>query len=240
MLDEALRIDPKEPNAHFVRLKMAFGKKDLTEAARLVNKMIADGHDGYAVRMKAADLCEHQKNVPCEKKNLEAASALDPSQDEPLQGLYDLAKKANDEPGELHALEKLALLDQHDRKVYGMLLQKLLDVGRWEDARKVGESALFVDVQNPMIHRNYARALARTGRFVSAVYELNSALVCKPKLKDQVEIYGELAKAYDKLKQPAMAAEAKKYADQIAASPAMKEPDGPPRRRGGGGQSEGT
>ena len=48
-----------------------------------------------------------------------------------------------------------------------------------------------------MIHRNYARALARTGRFVSAVYELNSALVCKPKLKDQVEIYGELAKAYE-------------------------------------------
>ena len=29
-----------------------------------------------------------------------------------------------------------------------------------------------------------ARALARTGRFVTAVYELNSALVCKPKPKE--------------------------------------------------------
>ncbi len=240
MLDEALRIDPKEPNAHFVRLKMAIGKKDATEAARLVNKMIADGNDGYAIRMMAADLTEQRKDVAATKKNLEAASAFDPSQDEPLQGLYDIAHKANDSTTELAVLEKLAMLDQHDRKVWGLLLQKLLDVGRWEDARKAGESALFIDVQNPKIHTNYARALARTGRFVTAVYELNSALVCHPKLKEQAAIYGELATAYDKLKQPAFAAEAKKYQQQIASSPAAKEPDGPPRRRGAPKDTDGT
>ncbi|HVY44932.1 MAG TPA: tetratricopeptide repeat protein, partial [Minicystis sp.] len=51
-LSEALRIDPKQPDAHYVRLRMAIGKKDAAEAARLVNKMIADGNDGYAIRMK--------------------------------------------------------------------------------------------------------------------------------------------------------------------------------------------
>ncbi len=56
-----------------------------------------------------------------------------------------------------------------------------LENGDWEEARKVGESAMFIDVHNWKTHRLYARALARTGRFVSAVYELNSALVCHPK-----------------------------------------------------------
>ena len=107
------------------------------------------------------------------------------------------------------------------------------------------------DVMVPV--RNWAGAALRTlGRPLSgiadnavlrnltAVYELNSALVCRPKVKEQAEIYGELAKAYDKLKQPAMAADAKKYQQQIESSPAFKEPDGPPRGRGHGKSDQGT
>jgi predicted Zn-dependent protease len=218
-LDEALRIDPKQPDAEFIKLKVAFAEKKLGEAARLIDKMIADGNDGYAVRMKAADLAEMQKDPARTKANLEAAAKLDPSQEEPLQGLYDLAHKQNDAAGELSALERLALLDQHDRRVWGMLLDHLVQKGRWEDASKVGESAMFVDVQNPEVHRLYARALARTGRFVSAVYELNSALVCKPKPKMQAEIYGELAKAYDKLKSDDFARQARDFQKQMESVP---------------------
>ena len=142
------------------------------------------------------------------KANLEAASTLDPTQAEPLQGLYDLAHKQKDAAGELAALRQLALLDQHDRRVWRLLLERLVERGAWEEARKVGESAIFVDVANPEIHRLYARALARTGRFVSAIYELNSALLCKPKPGEQAEIYGELAKAYAKLKRDDFAKQA--------------------------------
>src|SRR5262249_918116 len=144
MLAEALRVDPKQPDAHFVKLRMALGKKDLAEAVRIINKMIADGNDGYALRMKAADIAEAQKDVPREKANLEAAAQPDPAQVEPLQGLYDIAHQKKDEAGELWALERIAKLDQHDRKVWGLLLQKLVDRGLWEQARQVGEGALFV------------------------------------------------------------------------------------------------
>jgi hypothetical protein len=57
-------------------------------------------------------------------------------------------------------------------------------------------------------------------------------------LKEQAEIYGELAKAYEKLKQPAFAAEAKKYEQQIESSPAFKQPDGPPQRGRGRGAAK--
>jgi tetratricopeptide (TPR) repeat protein len=224
VLAEALRLDPKQPDALYVKLRLAMREKNVAEADRLVAQMIADGHDGYAVRMKAADLAEHRKDTAAEKQSLEAANKLDPTQVEPLQGLYDLAHKANDKNGELWALSRIAMIDQHDRKVWNLLLEHLLAKGDWEEARKVGESAMFIDVHNWKTHRLYARALARTGRFVSAVYELNSALVCHPKPREQAEVYGELAKAYDKLKEAEMAKEALEFQKQIEGAPAAGPP----------------
>jgi tetratricopeptide (TPR) repeat protein len=226
MLGEALRLDPKQPDAHYIKLRFAFGAKKLAEAATLINKMVADGNDGYAVRMKAADLAEVQKDERRMKQNLEAAAKLDPTQAEPLQGLYDLAHKQKDVAGELAALRRLALLDQHDRRVWRMLLTRLLERGLWEEARQVGDSAIFVDVLNPEIHRLYARALARTGRFVSAVYELNSAILCKPKPKQLAEIYGELAKAYAKLGRADYAKQAQDMARQAGAAAASSRDAG--------------
>jgi cellulose synthase operon protein C len=224
VLAEALRLDPKEPNAGYLQVRLALKERNVPEAERLLDKMIADGHDGYAVRMKLADLAEHRKDPAGEKKNLEAASKLDPSQAEPLQGLYDLAHKANDKEGELAALSKLAMIDQHDRKVWNLLLEHLEEKGAWEEAAKVGEGAMFVDVKNPKTHRLYARALARTGRFLSAVYELNSALVCKPKPKDEAAIYDALAQAYDKLGEADFAKQAREYQRQIESAPAGPAP----------------
>ncbi|WP_438018994.1 tetratricopeptide repeat protein [Sorangium sp. So ce315] len=211
VLAEALRVDPKQPDAIYIKVRAAFAEKKPDEAARLLSKMIADGHDGYVVRMRLADVAELKKDAARMKANLEAASRLDPTQAEPLQGLYDLARRQKDAAGELSALRRLALLDQHDRRVWRRLLRLLVERGAWEEARKVGESAIFVDVANPEIHRLYARALARTGRHVSAIYELNSALIARPRPAEAAEIYGELAKAYAKMKRDDYAKQALEY-----------------------------
>ena len=231
---EALRIDPKQPDAHFLKLRTAYRRKDFDEAEKIVSKMISDGNDGYAIRMRAADLAEHKKDTAKQKTMLEGAYKLDPSQVEPLQGLYDLAHKASDRDGELWALSRIAMLDQHDRRAWGLLLEKLVQKGEWAEAAKVGEGALFVDVANPKVHRLYARALARTGRFLSAIYELNSALLCHPKPKEQAEIYDQLATAYDKLGNKDYAAEAralKKDAEDAGGAAAGGEGDDVPAPR---------
>lgn len=230
-LAEALRIDPKQPDARYVELKIAMREKRFDDADRVVAKMIAGGNDGYAVRMKAADLAEHKKDPGAQKKSLEAAVKLDPTQVEPLQGLFDLARKQGDKAGELSALARLAKLDQHDRKVWTLLLDRLLEKGDWEAAREVGEGAMFVDVKSAHVHRMYARALARTGRFVSAIYELNSALLCSPKPSEQLEIYEELATAYKKVNEPDFEKQAREYKHQIEATP-VTAPSPPKSRKG--------
>src|SRR5262249_42606438 len=158
-------------------------EKKWDEAARVIDKMVANGHDGYAVRMKAADLAEVRKDKNRQQACFEEAYRFDPTQAEPLQALYDLATERKDVGGQLDALRRLTLLDQHDRKVWGMLLELLEKRGLWDEAAKVGESMMYVDVMNPKVHRLYARALARTGKFVSAIYELNSAILAKPKFE---------------------------------------------------------
>jgi tetratricopeptide (TPR) repeat protein len=228
LLTEALRLDPKQADATYVRLKLALSADKSAEAARLIAKMVADGHDGYAVRMRAAELAEAQKDKARLRASLEAAARFDPIQAEPIQGLYDLAHAQKDAAGELSALRKLAMLDQHDRRVWKLLLEQLLRRGAWEEARKVGESAMFIDVMNPDLHRLYARALARRGRFVSAVYELNSALIAKPPPAMAQAIYRELAQAYDKLGEAEHAKQALAYAEELAArTPAAPTPPSP-------------
>src|SRR5262249_23784252 len=125
------------------------------------------------------------------------------------------------------ALSHIAMLDQHDRKVWNLLLDHQLEVGNWEEARKVGESALFVDVKNWKTHRLYARALARTGSFVSAVFELNSALVCHPKPTDGGETEGELGRANKSQKERERAAKAGESKKKIEPAPAPAPRPGP-------------
>jgi len=226
MFQEALRSDPREPNANFELVRRAMRKKDVKGAQKQLEKMIADGNDGYAIRMMLADLAEAQDDEAKLKSNLEEAYKLDTSQVEPLQALYDLAHKKKDTDAELAALRRIALLDQHDRRVWLRLLRLLVEKGLWEEARKAGESSIFIDVSNPEIHQLYARALARTGNQISAIFELNSAILCKPEAGDLKQIYEDLATGYDKLKEPALARQAREYAKQISATaPKAKDDD---------------
>lgn len=233
MFQEALRADPKQPDANFELVRRAMRKKDMKGAQKQLEKMIADGNDGYPIRMMLADLAEAQNDQATMQKHLEEAYKLDTSQVEPLQALYDLAHKKKDAEAELSALRRIALLDQHDRRVWLRLLKMLVERGLWEEARKAGEGAIFVDVANPEVHRLYARALARTGNQVSAIFELNSAILCKPEPDKMKEIYEEMATGYDKLKQPEYARQAREYAKQLGAS-APKSDDGDDLRPGRG------
>lgn len=222
MLRMAMRLDPKQPDAHYILLMRALRGKHVKEAGQLINKMIADGNDGYAVRMKAADLAEMLGKTPLMKESFEAAARLDPSQLEPLQGLYDVCHKQKDAACEMSAIRRLAQLDQHNRKVWIKYLRMLVARQAWTEAKAAGEAAMFVDVMNPEVHTLYARALARTGNFVSAIYELNSALIAmrggKPDPAEVVAIYEELARAYDKLKADDLAKKARDYAKLVAPS----------------------
>ena len=180
-LAQALVIDPKNADAHFVSARVAIGEKNAADAQQHLDTMRSDGHDGYVVHALLADIAESKEDKEGMRFHFLAAHRLDPSQVDPLKGLFDLAHEAKAEGEELDLLRKLAALEQHDKKIWRMLLEKLVAQKQWDEARRVGESAIFVDVTGGPTHVLYARVLAAQNAHDKAIYELDSALLTKMK-----------------------------------------------------------
>jgi len=115
---------------------------------------------------------------------------------EPLQALYDIDHRAKRDQEALAWLRQIARLDQHDRKAYRLLLERLVETKQFAEAKAVGEAALFVDVENPAIHSLYATALAETGDRKKAVFELESGLACNPPAEQAAQLHARLAAQY--------------------------------------------
>jgi tetratricopeptide (TPR) repeat protein len=160
--------------------------------------------------------------------HLEAAHRLDPSQSEPLKGLYDLAVAQKREGDAVDALKRLAPLEQHDRKVWRTLLEKLVAAQQWDEARRIGEGAIFVDVMGGPTHVLYARALAAQNAHDKAVFELETALACALKDPEKATAHALLARSLAALKRNAEAAkhrdEALKLDPENAEAKALKLP----------------
>jgi len=192
-IDAALKIDPANQTAHYIGARLAIDT-DLNAARAHLLAIKTAGGDGYQVQMGLAELAEHAKDKAGTRAGLEAASRFDPQQADAVRGLYDLATEEHRDADALDALRKLAMLEQHDRKLWGAYLQKLVDGKLWDEAKRVGESAMFVDVENPGVHTNYARALSATGAHDKAVFELESALLCDGAPKDMATANALLAR----------------------------------------------
>jgi Tfp pilus assembly protein PilF len=210
-LAAALTIDPKNADAHFVSARLAGAEKDWPTAQKHLDTILGGGKDGYQLRTMLADIAEEQKDKEKMRFQLEAAHRLDPSQPEPLKGLYDLAHEAGRDADELAALAELAALEQHDRKIWRLYLEKLVAQKKWDDARRVGEGAVFVDVTGAPTHVLYARALAAGGAHAKAAYELDTTLLGTLKDKEKASAHALLAKELVALQKPA---DAKKHLDE--------------------------
>jgi cellulose synthase operon protein C len=192
----ALAENPIEPDAHFLRARILRAKRDPNGARQELVGMVRRGHDGYAVRMMLADLAADAKNRDAARFEFHLAHEFDPSMVEPVQALYDLAAHDKRDTEALDWLRLAARLDQHDRKTYRLLLEKLVAAGQFKEARAVGESAIFVDVENHAVHSLFATALSQTGAHDRAVFELESALLCNPPRPEAAAIQVRLAKEH--------------------------------------------
>jgi tetratricopeptide (TPR) repeat protein len=210
-LDAALAIDPKHADAHFVAAKLAIGKKDLAGAERHLDAIRAAGRDGFTIEMLLAEIAEAKEDKAKTRWHFEAAHRLDPSQLEPLKGLYDLAREDKREADELELLRALAKLDQHDKKVWRLLLDRLVARKEWDEARRVGEGAVFADVTGGATHVLYARALQAGGAHEKAAFELETALLTSMKDQEKASAHALLAQSLAALKR---SAEATKHRDE--------------------------
>ncbi len=192
-IDAALKVEPAQKDAHFLAAKLA-GAKDADGQEKHLLAIKAAGGDGYVVQMALADIAEGRKDRKGQRAALDAAHRFDPTQPDPMRGLFELATSEKREADALAALREIARLDQHDRRAWGKLLEMLVEAKLWDEAKRVGESALFVDVQSADVHVGYAKALAATGDHETAAYELESALLCEGKPPEKAAAHALLAR----------------------------------------------
>jgi tetratricopeptide (TPR) repeat protein len=175
-LDEALRLDPTNMTAHYIAAKLSADDPGVAKVH--LEAIKAAGGDGFQIEMGLAELADKAKDAAAKRAALEAAHRFDPSQAEAVAALLKMAKDEKRDADALPLLRELAMLDQHNREVWEMLLQTLVDTKQWDEAKRVGDSALYIDLESPLMHTNYARALAATGAHDKAAFELESALLC--------------------------------------------------------------
>jgi tetratricopeptide (TPR) repeat protein len=196
-LKRALALDPKFADARFLDAQLSAHDEPVQAIAGL-HRLIADGHDGYAVEMLLAQMLGSNDESGA-LEALKAAAKLDPTQAAPEYALADLAEKRGDSSTELAALRVLAQLEQHEPRVYQRLLRRLNEAGAFSEAVKVGEAAIYADVEGLSTHLLFAEALAHTGQRERARFELESAVLCEGTPQDMAEAHARLSDLYSSL-----------------------------------------
>ncbi len=174
---EAAKLDPSSPDVSFLSARLAAVEGQDARARAELTRLAAAGHDGYSVQMSLVELTNGKQDPNALRAALNKAHEHDPTQSEPLKGLLTLAEEAGDHAEELRVLRQLAPLEAHEPAVYRRLLELLVAGKAYPEALKVGEAAVYADMEGAKTHVLYAQALAGAGRVTDATFEFESALL---------------------------------------------------------------
>jgi tetratricopeptide (TPR) repeat protein len=212
-VETALKLNPKQPLALWLRAQFAAARGDRAVARDTLLSLVNAGYDGYTVRIA---LTEAAASPADRRAQLEAARGFDPSAAPPLKALAELANASHDEDAELDALRSLVALEENNGKAHRRLLEILIARSSFDDARKVGEAAVYVDIENAGTHLFYAKALAGAGARKEAIFELESVLKCPATPEELFLAHSRLAELLGASGNQARAREHKKAAADIA------------------------
>jgi len=220
--EAALTLDAHAPVARFVLAEIALAQRDAAGADAHLADLLAHGHEGYEVRLLAARAALARQDRAAARTHLEAATRVDAERPEAWQGLRDLARERRDAVGLVAALERLAMIDQHDREGTAELLTALAAANRWSDLVPAGERALFVEPGRAETHRLLGEAYVRTNQPREGLVELDQALRLVPEQPGPIHL--ARARALVALRRPAearAAADAAVRADAALAAEAQ-------------------
>jgi predicted Zn-dependent protease len=217
ILTQVEQREPTSADARFLRAELE-QQEHPPKAIAILNQMIEAKQDGYAVRLLLGKLLAAAGDDPGARTALERASAFDPASATPQYLLAEIAHTRADDDAELKALRRLGELEQHENKVYRRLLGLLVAKKGWDEAVKVGETAIYADMEGFTTHRLFGEALAQTGDKQRAVYELESAALSQAEPKDLAETQTRLAELYGSVGRGRDAAKARKRAQELLAS----------------------
>jgi tetratricopeptide (TPR) repeat protein len=192
-LENAKKLDPKQKDARFLDAKLLFAGKKSREAVRALRALATDGGDGYDVQMSLAQAARAAGDQVALRESLEAARKFDPTQTDPLYGLLELNAQGGSPERELELVRALSPLAEHDADIHRRLLAMLVERAQWDEALKAGATAVYADVMGLETHLLYAQALAGSGDKVQALFEAETATLCRGEPPEQAEAFAYYA-----------------------------------------------
>ena len=221
---EVLAKNPKYADAMWLEARLAMTRDQTQKASELLQKLVESGFDGFEVRMALAELAEDRNDLAAMKAALERAHRFDPQAAETLAALGHLARETKQPAEEIAALEKYVVLSEHDAGAYQRLLRLLIDAKRIKEAIRVGQAAIYVDMEGLLTHRLYAQALAADQQLAAAAFELESALLCPGRPAEKALTHADLSLMLKKL---GRLAESREHAELAKKLGSGSTPPGP-------------
>jgi tetratricopeptide (TPR) repeat protein len=173
---KAIKLVPHHAAAHFALTRVALEKGDVKRAYRCLRAIIDGGTDGPIVRLLLTRAALALKKEQEAREHVLAAARLDPDDIENWRAALDVAEKTTDRKLARRALTAIVDLDQHDGAAHIALLAILEGEHDHTTLRSYAERALFVDPENPGLHRQLGAAYLHTGAAERALVELDRAL----------------------------------------------------------------
>ncbi len=217
LLADVQRLEPNNADARFLRAELD-QREHPKNSIIILTKMIEAKQDGYAVRLLMGKLLAAAGDDAGARTALEKAASFDPLSATPQYLLAEMAHTRADDDAELAAMRRLGELEQHENKVYRRLLGLLVAKKGWDEAVKVGEVAIYADMEGFSTHRLFGEALAQTGNKERAVFELESAALSRAEPNDLAENQARLAELYSGVGRGRDAAKARKRAQELSAA----------------------
>jgi tetratricopeptide (TPR) repeat protein len=222
LLGEVEKRDPNSADVRFLRAELQQHEHaDLAIAT--LKKMIESKQEGYSVHLLLAKLLTAKGDDLAARSALEKAATFDPLSATPYYMLADIAHARADDDAELAAMRRLVQLEQHENRVYRRLLSLLVAKKAWDEAVKVGEAAVYADMEGFTTHRLFGEALAQTGDNARAAFELESATLSPGKPKELADAHTRLAEIYASVGRGRDAAKSRKRAQELLASAPKEE-----------------
>ena len=210
-----LKLAPRDPDALWIRVLIQVREKNAKQAGVELEKLLASGADGFLVQMMRAEIAQQRKQQSVAVLAWRSAHIFDPLAERPLRSLAQLATAKKDKTEAISLLSKLVKIDQSDAVSYRTLMALLLEAKRPQEAASLGEAAVYLDMEGMSTHRLYGTALESLGRRREALFEWESALLCRGDVAEKAEVHRLLAKLLSQLGRPQDAAKQLKAAESL-------------------------
>jgi Tfp pilus assembly protein PilF len=172
----ALALDAKNVLARFVLAELLAKKGDKSAQAEY-DTLLAQGTDGYPIRIALGRLTAMAGDVEAARTHLNEAKKWDPDRAEPYAYLLQLYEARERREDLLKESEAYLDLQEHDHETSRLLLDRFALDKRWADLARVAPRVIGITPMAPFVHQQYGTALATLKRPKEAAFELESALV---------------------------------------------------------------